>query len=1122
MDLYLLLVIVATLLCSRIFSFVYAKFRVQESSSSSSPPSPQSSLPIHDVFPSFHGADVRKSFLSHLLKECGIKGINLFIDNEITRGEFIGPELKKAIQGSRIAIVLLSKRYASSSWCLDELVEIMKCKEDLGQTVMPVFYEVDPTDVKKQTGDFGKVFKNTCKGKTNEVTRKWSQALSKVATLAGYHSMNWDNEAKMIEDVATDVANKLFNSTPPRDLDEFIGMEAHMNKISPVLRTDLDEVRMIGIWGPAGIGKTTIARCLFNQLSHSFQHSVFLMNVKAMYTPPICSDDYNVKLHLQQKLLSQLTSQKEEDFKISHLGVARERLNDKKVLVVLDDVDRLVQLQAMAKETGWFGHGSRIIVTTQDRKILKAHGITDIYKVDFPSDCEAIQMFCMYAFGQKSPEDGFENLVWEVTRLVGKLPLGLRVMGSHFRGMSKQEWENELPELWRCLDGEIESILMFGYNALSHENKDLFHHIACLFNHVMIEKVAEHLSTRFSNMRQRLNVLADKSLISLEISLISLERERVIMHDLLVQQGRDIVRKQSSEPGQRQFLVDERETCEVLADDAAGSGSVIGIMFFYGDEINVSERAFEGMSNLQFLRLEVERDGGGDALHIFGGQSYLSRKLRLLDWSYFPMTCLHCIPNPELLVELSMHDSKLEKLWEGTKPLTNLKWVDLSDSENLKDVSSLSTATSLQELNLTRCSSLVELPSSIGNAIHLKKLDLSGCSSLVELPSSIGNATNLQFLSLHRCSSIVELPSSIGNAIGNLEDLDFSDCSSLVGVPSSIGNATNLKRLYFRRCSSLVELPASIGDLHKLHSLILRECRKLEVLPVNINLKSLTTLELTDCSLMQCFPEISTNIESMYLTGTAIKQVPSSIRSWPRLDELHLSYSENLKEFPHVLDTMTDLFMSNTEIQEISPWIKRISHLRRLVLDGCKKLLSLPQLPSSLSELHAEDCESLERLDFSFLNQKIDLNFAKCFKLNKEARDVIIQTSTNYKVTILPGKEMPNYFNYQANGGSLVMKLNERTSSSSMTCKACILLVSKDEVEAAIGRMVNVIHGIKQNSLDVPCNPSYHTLFRPLTEHLYIFEFEADVTSDELCFEFKVDRDEWMIKECGVHYLNTS
>nr|VDC78036.1 unnamed protein product [Brassica rapa] len=935
MDLYLLLVTVSatifTLLGRRIFSFVYGKFRVQENRIIAS--SPKSTLPrncTHDVFPSFHGADVRKSFLSHLVKEFGSKGINLFIDNEITRGEFIGPELKKTIQGSRIAIVLLSKRYASSSWCLDELVEIMKCKEELGQTVVPVFYEVDPSDVKKQAGEFGKVFKKTCKGKTNEVTRKWSKALAKVATLAGYHSMNWDNEAKMIEDVATDVAKKLFNSTPSRDFDEFTGMEAHMEKISLVLRTDLDEVRMIGIWGPAGIGKSTIARCLFNQLSHTFQHSVFMMNVKAMYTPPVCSDDYNVKLHLQQKFLSQLLNQS-EDLKISHLGKPWQK---------------------------------------------KFFGL----------------MFCMYAFGQKSPEDGFEKLVWEVTDLAGKLPLGLRVMGSYFRGMPKEEWENALPELRMCLDGEIESILMFGYNALSHENKDLFLHIACFFNLERTKKVVEHLSKRFSDVRQRLNVLADKSLISFERGCVS-------MHDLLVQLGRDIVRKQSSEPGQRQFLVGERETCELLADDAAGSRSVIGIIFD-GEEINVSERAFEGMSNLQFLRIETECDGG---------PSYLSRKLRLLDWSYFPMTCLHCIPNPELLVELIMYRSKLEKLWEGTKLLSYLKWVDLNYSENLKDVSSLSTATSLEKLNLPGCSSLVELPSSIGNAIHLKELILAGCSSLVELPSSIGNAIHLK-------------------------KLDLSECSSLVELPSSIENITNLQFLCLRSCSRLVELPSGIDNA----------------------IRNLQGLDLSGCS---------------GLVG-------------------------------------------------IPPWIKRSSRLHRLVLKGCKELLSLPQLPSSLSEIDAENCESLERLDCSFLNQKIALNFPNCFKLNKEARDVIIQTSA-YKVKILPGKEMPNYFNYQANGDSLVIKLNERPSPSTIIGKACILLVSKEEVQASKEK-ITLDHWIKQNSINVPCSRSFHNLFPALTEHLYIFAFEADVTSDELCLKFGVEGDEWMIKECGVHYLNTS
>ncbi|XP_056851845.1 probable disease resistance protein RPP1, partial [Raphanus sativus] len=346
MDLYLLLVTVSSprKQSNCFFSFIIII----------SPPSPQSSLPIHDVFPSFHGADVRKSFLSHLLKEFRSKAINLFIDNDITRGEFIGPELK---------------RYASSSWCLDELVEIMKCKEELGQTVMPVFYEVDPSDVKEAGREFGKVFKKLVK--VNQMR---------------------ESDAKMIEDVATEVANKLFNSTPSRDFDEFIGMEAHMNKISRVLRTDLDEVRMIGIWGPAGIGKTTIAR--------------------SMYTPPVCSDDHNVKLLLQQKFLSQLLNQKEEDFKISHLGVARERLNDKK--------------KQWPKKLGGLVMEVGLSLQTQDRKILKAHGITDIYEVNLRQIVRLFRCFCMYAFGQKSPEDGFEKLVREVTRLAGKLPLGLR------------------------------------------------------------------------------------------------------------------------------------------------------------------------------------------------------------------------------------------------------------------------------------------------------------------------------------------------------------------------------------------------------------------------------------------------------------------------------------------------------------------------------------------------------------------------------------------------------------------------------------------------------------------------------------------------------------------------
>ncbi|RID68679.1 hypothetical protein BRARA_C00824 [Brassica rapa] len=133
----------------------------------------------YNAFTSFHRPDVGKTFISHLQKQFTSNRITMFDDEGVERGHTIDPALTQAIRESTISIVVLTKNYASSSWCLDGLLEILKCRQAGKLIVMPVFYGVRPNDVQRQTGDFGKGFEKTCRGKTILDKGRWSQALNK-------------------------------------------------------------------------------------------------------------------------------------------------------------------------------------------------------------------------------------------------------------------------------------------------------------------------------------------------------------------------------------------------------------------------------------------------------------------------------------------------------------------------------------------------------------------------------------------------------------------------------------------------------------------------------------------------------------------------------------------------------------------------------------------------------------------------------------------------------------------------------------------------------------------------------------------------------------------------------
>ena len=174
------------------------------------------------------------------------------------------------------------------------------------------------------------------------------------------------------------------------------------------------------------------------------------------------------------------------------------------------------------------------------------------------------------------PVKSLQIMVWEVTGLAGDLPLGLRVMGSYLRGMSRDEWIEPLPWLRSTLDREIESTLRFSYEALRENERTLFLHIACFFDHFPVDRFKSYFANSSLEVSHGLEVLAQKSLIYIQYGYIW-------MHILLQQMGREIVKKQSMEnPGKRQFLTDTKDISHVLDEDTVSFIIILTkILFFF-------------------------------------------------------------------------------------------------------------------------------------------------------------------------------------------------------------------------------------------------------------------------------------------------------------------------------------------------------------------------------------------------------------------------------------------------------------------------------------------------------------------------------------------------------------
>ncbi|QHO39853.1 hypothetical protein S83_013371 [Arachis hypogaea] len=158
-------------------------------SSSTSIPPPRSCT--YHVFLSFRGEDTRTGLTGHLYAALNGKGITTYKDDQnLRKGHVISKELLKAIEESMFAVIVFSPDYASSNWCLDELQTIIECNKKLGQPIVPVFYGVEPSDVRHQRGTFEEAFKKHEERHDSEKVKRWRDALTQIAAHPGWTSKN--------------------------------------------------------------------------------------------------------------------------------------------------------------------------------------------------------------------------------------------------------------------------------------------------------------------------------------------------------------------------------------------------------------------------------------------------------------------------------------------------------------------------------------------------------------------------------------------------------------------------------------------------------------------------------------------------------------------------------------------------------------------------------------------------------------------------------------------------------------------------------------------------------------------------------------------------------------------
>ncbi|KAH9725887.1 Disease resistance-like protein DSC1 [Citrus sinensis] len=656
------------------------------SSSSSSPRNHK-----YDVFLSFRGEDTRDNFASHLYS------------------------------------ALSQKRYASSRWCLDELIKILQCKR------------------------LEEMFKEN-----SEKLQTWRNALKEAAGLSGFHSQNIRPESELVKEVVNQILKRLAEVSLCSNKNQLVGVESRVEEIESLLGAGSKDVYALGIWGTGGIGKTTIARAIFDKISSNFEGSCFLQNVREESQRPgglAC---------LQQELFSKLL--KEENV-ILDIALSFRRLSSRKFLIVLDDVTCFKQIKSLIG-------------------MLRNCCVKEKYEMKELVDDHALELFSLYAFKQNNPHIGFEELSSRVIKYA----------------QEKQFWESAKNKLKRIPNMEIQKVLKISFDGMDDGEKNIFLDIACFF--------------KWKNK----HLIGISSLVVKP--LICIHGNNITMHDLLQEMGREIVRQESmNDPGKRSRLWHHEDSIKFLTSNTErilfegvcldmSKGPVFTeVRYFHWHGYPLKSLP----SNIHLEKLVLLEMPHSNIQQLLDGVRGFVLNLR-------DCKSLKSLPagiHLEFLKELDLlNGTAIEELPSAIECLYKLLHLDLEYCESLNSLpSGLCKLKLLNYLTLNCCSNLQRLPDELGNLEALWKV----LSSVFHLNNI--DLLSFQRSRGHKQMGL-SLPITLSlDGLRTLRKLDLQK-NNFERIPESVIQLSKLGRLYLRyweRLQSLPKLPCKLHELDAHH-----------------------------------------------------------------------------------------------------------------------------------------------------------------------------------------------------------------------------------------------------------------------------------------------------------------